>query len=225
MFRKFLFLVPFLFAAPMVGAATMTLSFTDTTGWKTTELGQDLTLQKFNSNLGTLTKVELIYDGGITTSFSVHNKNPDNSYNFSVKATSDFSLGSTDADVNGLINSLAPSTLVSATGNLGPNGSTNLGPFTDTDSANATFTSGTDLSKFQTPGGSSLVFQVATLSGLTVLGGGGNIDAAQETEGIGTVTINYTYEAAAVPEPTSVIMLGLAGSLLGGTSLYRKRRA
>lgn len=39
----------------------------------------------------------------------------------------------------------------------------------------------------------------------------------------GGVTITYNYDVPAVPEPSSVVMLGLAGGMLGAVARFRKK--
>ena len=74
-------------------------------------------------------------------------------------------------------------------------------------------------------GTGSLPFTLTTMTGTTVLGGGGNTTNGIVTTEGATETITYTYTpfTNAVPEPAGLI-LGLTSIAGGGLSWYVRRK-
>ena len=56
---------------------------------------------------------------------------------------------------------------------------------------------------------------VNTLTGLTVLGGGGQIGSGQDTHARAAATVTYTYETGEIPEPGTISLLGAGLCALG----------
>ena len=58
-------------------------------------------------------------------------------------------------------------------------------------------------------GGSTFNINISTLSGISILGGGGQIGSNQSTLAQGTALVTYTYnESGVIPEPATMSMLG-----------------
>lgn len=218
--RKFLYMIPLFLAAPLAQADTIVQ--TQTVPDQLTELNNTTAnFTKFDSSLGTLLSVSVQYDGHFDSTITLYNHAAQAQ---TTKATStvDFSLASSDAGINGLVNSLAISGSATTGSVTLATGETKVyGPYTGSGSDSFASTNSGDLAKFTGPG--SFNFTVATLSGLGIVGGGGNIDSSQVTHAGAKVTVTYEYRA--VPEPASVVMLGLAGGLLGVAVRFRKRSA
>jgi hypothetical protein len=69
----------------------------------------------------------------------------------------------------------------------------------------------------------AFTFTAHTLSGLTVLGGGGNVGGADTTYADATATVLYTYSVvSSTPEPTTMTLLG--GALFGLGLLGKRLR-
>ena len=68
-------------------------------------------------------------------------------------------------------------------------------------------------------GSGNVSFPYSTLTGLNLVGGGGQVSAIQTTNEDATLTVTYNYSG--VPEPASLGLLGVGSSLL---LLRRKRR-
>ncbi len=225
---KALFVVPLLVASSSVQAATMTATYVGTVDQQTTDLtGVAATfappLTKFDSSLGLLIQVDVTYQGTGTTSITAKNTSA-SAGTFHNTTNVVYTLGSGDTGVDGLLGSLTfTGTSDSGVNNLASGASGTFGPYTYDVSQSATFTSAGDLARFI--GSGPLTFLVTTATSASNSNTGGNINLNQDTQAGGVVTVTYTYQTAAVPEPSSALMLGLAGGLVGLGARLRKRRA
>jgi len=190
---------------------------------QTTEINQSGNLNLFDSNLGNLTSVSFSFTGSGTTSFSVTN-NAAQSQLARVDSSVELNYSSTNAAIAALLGTLTqPLVILSfTTGNqsYAPGETKNFGPFLDSDSANQIFT--TALAAFQQPGGGVFNVNCQSLSGISIVGGGGNVNSSQSTLAGCGASISYTYSAHNVPEPASISMIGLG---LAGISFLRRRKA
>ena len=183
-----------------------------------TEINETGSLSKFDSNLGTLVGATLTLYGGANFTIALTNTSLQSQ---SVRATATATLifTSNELQVNGQIEQQKPEIVLSAaTGAVTiPSGQTsNFGPYAKSASFNYDLNS--ILASVQSPGGGSFSINATSVSGLTVLGGGGNVSASQSTFAGAGAMITYTY----VPEPTSTspLLCGMAGLGL----LIRRRR-
>jgi len=128
---------------------------------------------------------------------------------------SQFSLDATGLLPDGV--TFSPFTVNAGTGNksIAAGGTTGAVAVSGTANTGAISVPLADLAQFA-PG---FNFIADTLTGLTILGSGGNISGAQVTDASVTATITYTYSTG-VPEPTT---FGLLGASLVGLGLLKRR--
>lgn len=203
------------------GANALTQSFTGYTpsqfGYSPPEIGANVNLPLFDSNLGTLTAVDFVFTGFIIGTNSLFNDaNGPVSYQLGQGSAFSFTLPSSDV------------------GSVGVQVSQNLlnVPIDDTATAdggafnNSPFAVlAPNFSFFQTAGGGNFNVAVATLSSnfSAYLGGDqGTVELTQLFRLRGQVDVRYTYDPTEVPEPASA--LALLGVTAAGL-VRRKRRA
>ncbi len=196
---------------PATAASALTETFSGSFGPALTDFGDPtstIALTGFNSRLGTLTGVALDFHLHGGSSGTVTNTSNTTKF-FSVTELVSYGLAYPQA-------SYADSLSAGQTYTLGGRGSGAFGPHAldQTVSLNPT-----DLTPYK---GSSFDVTLSTLTGVTILGGGGNITTAIDTSLAYDAAVTYTYTAApTVPEPAAwTLMLGGFG-LVGAGMRYR----
>jgi len=226
MLRQSLFAVPLLLVSSMASAGTMITSGSvefQETDFNSVPVFPDLA--RFDTNLGTLSSVLVEFFGEATSEVTTVNTSNEEGW---FRSTSDFvfSLGSADSDVGALLGALAFSgaTSTGALLNITAGATHDFGVLNFSGGSSATFSAPDELSAFEGPG--VLEIGVSTFALVSNSNINGNFDTQVVSNAGGTVKITYTYDAPpVVPEPSSVIMLGLAGGLVGAVLRFRKPRA
>ena len=190
----------------------------------TTEIDKTGVLGKFDGSLGTLTGISLEIFGAATTNISLTNT--------AVTATTGRATASVDVLWDSslaalgalLVDDLALTFTTGAALAYAPGQTRTFGPLTDSDS----FTY--DLSSIAgaLTGLGTFDLNCKSLSGINIIGGGGNIVSTQSTTAGCGARIVYTFNAApppppAVPEPGSLALVGLALLTAGGLSAFRRK--
>jgi len=193
--------------------------FTSTVSTRLTDWSGNLSFPKFNASLGTLTSVDLNFSSSMTTTLTVANVGNSSSTG---KTQTEVQLSITDS--SGILNpggnatpQLDYESLPKFSYSLSAGNSTSSGVLTgnssyDTGGLNATGL----LTEFTGTGNISL--PAATFTQTDLSNTGGNTNSTQVTDAGLTGTVTYTYTA--VPEPTSVTLLVIGGSM----ALLRRRR-
>lgn len=212
-----------------VAAQAATISFDFDSPLEKTEIHQTGTLGLFDSALGTLTGISLRVLGANETTISLTNRGT-NSEAATTSSVTNLYFSSDLASLDALFAATDGRQLVSLTNDTGlqflASGATAaFGPETDSDERSLSITAGDAVwNSLQAAGGGAFNVSCLSLSGLTVLGGGGNIEATQQSQAQCGAELVYTYDAVTppnvIPEPASFALAGVA--LLGAFTARRR---
>lgn len=188
-------------------ANAASLSYTASIASQQTDiLNAPLSVQQFNSSLGTLNSVELDFISNITGNASVTNTGTTNG-KFSLSLGAEVDLVDTVSNQGLLsLNPFTSSSLLS----VGAKNSLSTPTLTASDSTSEILTTGSLFQSFIGNGNRNFLFSALAQSGVI---GSGNVTSVVNTFADGTLTViyNYTEGSQPVPEPSALLGIGLAG--------------
>jgi hypothetical protein len=187
-----------------------------------TEWNELLVFPQFDASLGQLTSVQLDFSTTLTTTLTLMNNSPNNSY----QSTAFTELQITIQDSGNNLTTAGNPQLDVISANysqfLAPGGSATSGPLSNNGSASQTFTQSSILSEFTGPGNIDLTG--ATFTQAYVSDTSGTTAASQVTDASLTGDVIYTFEPTVTPEPSTLSLMAVGFAALGFRALQIRRR-
>ena len=181
-----------------------------------TDWNSSLAFPQFDSSLGSLISVQLDLSGSISTVLEVTNTGESASTG---NAKMEVQLSVQDSGSNFSVPQLDLLSPAFAFTDLQPTQSVTSGTLTKSGSSSDVYTSAAVLAEFTGTG--SVVLPASTYSETWITYNGGNACAEQET--YAELTGSVTYRYAAVPEPSTLALLGVCGFGLLAAAWRRRK--
>jgi hypothetical protein len=197
------------------GAANAaSLSYDTSTGLQETDLDTTLSVQKFNSSLGTLNSVILQFTSNLQGNASVTNNSKTKSGIFSFSSDGDVELN--NEKTGDTILSLSPS-VQSQKITIAALKSITSPTLTASESTTQTFTNASFLKSFIGTGNLNFGLSATALSSFV---GTGNFSSTISTYADAYLKVTYDYTAKTVPEPSALLGIGV----MAGFGIISKKK-
>lgn len=198
-----------------VAASASTLVVTCTVVSSPTELNANAVCPQFNGS--GLASVDILVTGTISGTITLTN-NSATTQTVAASTQSQFSVGSLAGFT--FVNPIFQATFSTGSQTLNPGQSATFAGLNTTASADLGAQSAS-LAPYS--GAGTFNLGLSTLTGLTLLGGGGQVGSVQSTSASATAQVTYTYNTTSTtPEPATVSMLGIG--LVGLGFAFRRFR-